>query len=346
MNSKTGWALLASSVLLFAWGVIRLYDLRLTVGDIYPVYSSYRSDPLGSKVLYESLSRLPGYTVTRSFKPLDQLRPTNATLLWLGEDPFSFVLTSDEELQLIENAAAQGLRIVFAMTPVKKPSAPDQMQVKASPLEKRWGVSFVYVRSLQESNQGHTSLVMKSGGVAMAVIEKRFGKGAVVLVDSAFPFSNQALAAERNTALMDQLLDANPVVIFDEHHLGLTEEASVAMLARKYRLTGLVAGLLILALLFIWRNSTSLLPPKTVASANVVALGRDSAAGLEHLLRRNIPESEVVAVCLAEWEKSGETQRGISEEKRSIIKQIAASNSGSKPLEVYRKLQAIINHRD
>ena len=345
-NSKLAWTLLIGMCALFVLGLIRLYDLRLTAGDIYPPYSSYRADPLGAKVLFESLSHLPNYSVERNFRTLDDLHSNSGTLLWLGEDPFLFPLLTDADLRQFESIASRGVRLVFAMTPVKLRSDPAAMQLKNSPLEKRWGVTFAYLKTLAPRTR--TQLVIKSGGVDTPVVEKTFGKGSVVLVDSVYPFSNEALATDRDTPLLDRLLGENRTVMFDERHLGLSEDASIAMLARKYRLTGLVAGLLILAVLFIWRNSTSLLPPRrrVKESSAALATGRDAASALQHLLRRNITEHDLIPACLAEWEKTRHGARSYSSEKLDILRQMATAKSKRGAVDVYRAMQSIISQRD
>ncbi len=178
--------------------------------------------------------------------------------------------------------------------------------------------------------------------------EKRFGKGCVLLVDNAYFFSNEALAGDRNTALLARVLGPNRAVLFDEHHLGLSETASIAMLARRYRLTGLVAGLLIVAALFIWRNSSPLLPPRREAAPGEarLAAGRDSASALEHLLRRNIPDSALIPACLAEWEKTGRDGRFFAPEKLAIVRQLAEPASKRTPVEIYRTIQSVITQRE
>lgn len=350
-NNRVAWAVLAAVALAFTWGVVRLYDLRLASGDVYPVYSSFRADPLGTKALFESIAELPQYSAQRNFRDFDDFREQSGTLLWIGEDPFTFVLRPEAELEQLEKIASHGVRLVIAMTPVKRASA--QMEVKESALDKRWGVTFVYVRRVaadSEDKEGplpkQTALVMKSGGQVMPVIEKQFGKGAVVLVDSAYPFSNEALATDRNTALLLGAIGSNRTVIFDEHHLGLSETSSVVMLARKYRLLGLGAGLLILAALFIWRNSSPLLPARRPVGAGEMPSGASGqqASALHHLLRRNIPEPQLMAACVAEWEKSGCGGRSCSAEKLNSIRQL--SKGTGKPLEVYRKLQSVATRRD
>jgi hypothetical protein len=44
-------------------------------GDVYPEWSTMRSDPLGTKVLYLALGRMAGVTVSRSYEPWKEARP-------------------------------------------------------------------------------------------------------------------------------------------------------------------------------------------------------------------------------------------------------------------------------
>lgn len=355
LKDRAAWVLLGAVCLAFAWGLVRLYDLRLVAGDIYPVYSSLRSDPLGAEVLFESVAQLPGYSVRRNFNELDELHENTATVLWLGEDPFSFVLRPETDFKQFEEVASRGVRLVIAIMPVKRMSLAQQMEVKESALQKRWGVTFTYVKRLPTERESHegpvpkrTALVMKSAGQVTPIIEKPFGKGAVVLVDSAYAFSNEALATERDAAFLSRVLGPNRTVIFDEHHLGLSENASIAMLARKYRLTGLGAGLLLLAGLFIWRNSSPLLPPKRPETGDEArsAMGRDSASALRHLLQRNIAEADLIPTCLAEWEKSGRDGRLYSPEKLALIRRVAAQEGGANPARIYARMQSALSHRE
>lgn len=355
-NNKTAWALLAAVCIAFSWGLVRLYELRLASGDVYPPYSSFRADPLGAKALYESVSGLPGYSVQRNARPLEDWHPGAAvSIFWLGEDPFNFALRPEDDFKAFEDVASRGARIVIAMMPVKRVALNAPMTIKGNALEKRWGIQFDYVRrkpTEREENGGalpkRTALLMKTGGQILPVIEKPFGKGSVVLVANAYPFSNEALAAERDTALLARMLGPNRAVVFDENHLGLSQVASIAQLAERYRLWGLGLGLAILAALFIWRASSPLLPPR-LAIGGVelrVAEGRDSAAALKSLLRRNIPESELLGTCLAEWERSGHGGRYYGPEKLAIVRDLGAAAARRTALEAYRTLHSVITHRD
>ncbi len=58
------------------YGVVQLFNLRMAQGDAFPEYSTLRADPLGTKVLLDSLNDVPGLSAWRNYRPLIQLKPT------------------------------------------------------------------------------------------------------------------------------------------------------------------------------------------------------------------------------------------------------------------------------
>ena len=66
-------------------GVAQLFALRLEHGDVYPPYSTLRTDPLGAKAFYEALAELPGFDMRRNFRSLVRLHPEKPiTLIYAG----------------------------------------------------------------------------------------------------------------------------------------------------------------------------------------------------------------------------------------------------------------------
>jgi hypothetical protein len=55
--------------------------------------------------------------------------------------------------------------------------------------------------------------------------------------------------------------------------------------------------------------------------------GKESVAGLTNLLRRNVSQKELIAVCFSEWKKSA---KNVSEEKQKQMEQLIA-NETAKP---------------
>jgi len=109
---------------------------------------------------------------------------------------------------------------------------------------------------------------------------------------------------DRHADLLAWLFGSSRNVIFDEAHLGVAEAPGVATLIRKYHLQWFIAGLILLAGLFIWKNTVSLVPPHAENNAQDYVAGKDSASGFDNLLRRSIPTRDLLAVCFGEWKKS------------------------------------------
>ena len=104
-------------MVLFLIGAARLFWLRFDAGDLYPPYSSLRSDPLGVEVLYESLAALEGQFVHRNFRPFRQAAfEPGATFFVCGLSPDPAPPKSRRWEPLLDAVAENGGRLVFAFT--------------------------------------------------------------------------------------------------------------------------------------------------------------------------------------------------------------------------------------
>ena len=313
MKKPASIALLALSAALFAGGVFYLFNRQFAGGDAYPPYSSLRSDPAGAKVIFESLRRLPGVTVTRSFQPLDRVPDRDSTVLLLGIEPRGFALQQDAEVRAFEEFAQRGNRLVFAMA-----EASGQEPPPVGALEKRWGVRF--------------------GPGSPAIVERAFGKGSIVLVADSRLFGNRSVADAKQTELLTRIIGPHTRIVFDEAHFGIVESGSVVALARRFRLHGLALGLALVALLFIWKNASSF-PPISSAPPAEKVLGRTSVAGLVTLLHRHIAPDRLAAACCQEWLKSH--AREIAPARRAQA-EAAIRNQPDRPTEALREIQTIL----
>lgn len=74
INSSHKLPVLAGGcALLFIAGMVQLLLLRFEAGDVYPPYSSLRSDPLGTQVLFESVASISDDPVERNYNVLDRV---------------------------------------------------------------------------------------------------------------------------------------------------------------------------------------------------------------------------------------------------------------------------------
>src|SRR5690242_4729142 len=103
MNNRT--AIIAMLVCggLFAFGLYELFRLRYEVGDVYPEYSSLRSDPLGTMILFESLEKSPGTYARRDFAAANTLPDgKHTTYLHLAASRYDWNEAPEDLVQELE----------------------------------------------------------------------------------------------------------------------------------------------------------------------------------------------------------------------------------------------------
>ncbi|MFN7922044.1 MAG: DUF4350 domain-containing protein [Bryobacteraceae bacterium] len=349
--SKTGamW-MIAILLLAGAWAVARVYVYSTEAGDVFPEYSSLRADPKGARALHDSLATLPGMQVWRWFKPLDEIATSSATVLFLNESPWSLRAAGVRQRKEWEQAADRGLRLVFALAPEPKrrPRPRKQTDEKKEEegerpelnLEKEWKI-------VLRAGKTGGPVTLETSDPAWAFhddasVERVFGKGSIVILNDAYPFSNEALRDDRDSPFILWTLGNRSEVIFDEYHLGTQETGSVGMLLRRYHLEGAALGLVALGVLFLWRMSTSLVPPSPQASQAPVS-GRDSAAALASLLRRNVPVKQIPATTRELWQGALPLLAGLSQERRARVEQELAATAD--PTAMWRRIHDILTRR-
>jgi hypothetical protein len=387
----------------FGFGLTQLFSLRFATGDIYPPYSSFRTDPLGAKVLYEGFDRV--VKAERNFKPMPKLENGRDTaLLILGLQP-SQLRVSPGELKDLEHYVVSGGRLVLTFFPVytaedldparhtsvppsnsppakpvrsKRPAPPTRQQNEEEDfgllLHEQWKFGLAFGALDRGENQSfkpqfalkqqagdlpplllcHTALYFDQLNPAWktlyartngpVIIERKLGSGSIVVVADSYPFSNEALLKERQPKLLAWFTGGARAIIFDETHLGVQENRGVAALARKYRLHGFAAGLLLLAGLFVWRSSFSLIPPyeeELQRERGELISGKEAAAGFTNLLRRNISARDLLKACLEEWNKS--CRHRVSTPRLEKVQAIIDSHNASPesardPVTAYRQI--------
>ena len=107
---------------LFLAGIAHLFQLRFETGDVYPLYSSLRSDPLGTRAFYEGLNRLDGVTAERGYRdPGDIESGDGATFFFPGYPLNGKEYVTSSVVQDILNIARTGGRVILSFQPEKAP---------------------------------------------------------------------------------------------------------------------------------------------------------------------------------------------------------------------------------
>jgi hypothetical protein len=339
-NARAGF-LIGLLAAVFSYGLIRLFEVRFAAGDVYPDYSSLRSNPTGAKLLFDALARTPGVVVTRNYLPLEYLEETNATVFLLALDAAAFAADPEPYLDNVERLAKRGNRVVAALNGDGRGKP-----ANAGELAKRWHVQFGFDAA---RNRPHSLYfteapewrVLDRDGPKLLALERSFEKGSVVLVSGSEDFANQSTAALDRLGLVSAALGPATRVVFDESHFGIAESGSVIGLARRFRLTGMAAGLALCAALFIWKNAAGFPPPAAAPRAETLP-GRTSLSGLFTLLRRHIKPADLASACWNEWLAGN--RAGVTPARMARAQAILRDRAG-RPIDAVREIQIVLQSK-
>lgn len=387
-------------IAVFAYGLTRLMVLRFEAGDVYPPYSSLRSDPLGTRALYESLNTVAPGSAHRRFISFDRalLKP-QTTLLICGLQPNIEVLHGPQWEELMDQLADKGGRLVIAFTDradirstregaeededalpedsVPEPEAKaghkrhdeiwegrvvlgvDLLTGSRRDTAQNLGLAFQHdIERLPAVIPWHGSQYLNLrddqwraiyfyDAMDRPVIAQRpWGRGTLVMAADSYLFSNEALRKERVTGLLTWLLVPTHRVQFDEYHLGIVRQPGIASLARKYRLEGVFMVLLLVTLLFVWRQSVVFVPSTPDGEPDREddsTMDADSSQGLVNLIQRHIPAKTLLPTCFGAWQASP-AARLVDAERIAQAQQLVKNQDQSTldPVERYRRISQLL----
>ena len=122
-NNTTRAILLALVLFSFMGGMVHLFIMRFNTGDVYPAYSSLRSDPLGTRALFESLQSFDDLAVSRNYQLLRSVKlEPDTTLLYLGASSPQYDSVPEELVSVFDHLTQSGGRLVVSYLPVYKKS--------------------------------------------------------------------------------------------------------------------------------------------------------------------------------------------------------------------------------
>jgi len=218
-NARAGFLIVLLAAL-FTYGLIHAFSIRFASGDVYPDCSSMKASADGAKLLYDSLSRTPGITVSRNYFPLEYLEESQATILLLALNGSAFAAGPQPYLDNLERLANSGNRVVAALQEWEGREKPEH----AEELEKRWHVQYGFDPDEHHPHRLYIAgapdwRVLDRDGPKILAIERDFQKGSVVLLSESRDFSNRAIVKLDRLELISTVIAPNSRVIFDEEHL-------------------------------------------------------------------------------------------------------------------------------
>ncbi len=178
------------------------------------------------------------------------------------------------------------------------------------------------------------------------LLERSFGQGSIGLFAAVEPFTNYRLLTKPDAALLAATMAGRNPMIFDEAHLGIAENDTVAGLARRHHLEWILLGFLALAALYVWRNAVSFIPPlQTVAEGGVK--GRDAHSALSSLLAQSVGRDKLLREMAAEWKHSQRYVPNAGHLNEAELEYFVAAPMPQAPeayLSLVRKRSAIPDH--
>ena len=393
----------------FLYGLLRLFGFTFASGELYPAYSTLRTDPLGAKAFYDSLNLIKNLEVSRNFGSFLKLpEGKNTALVFLGLAHDDLENTPKSLAQTLDRFIQQGGRLIIAFAPQQgspfdlpedskkeKKEQPKEKQEKKSWKEKKksecpdedclnisladhWGLEVQFaekskpgeeIQALRRDKNDlppriswHTVLffdkidrpwkTIYTARNKPVIIEKAYGRGSIMIAADSYLFSNEALRKERLPELLVWFIGPRSKIIFDETHLGIYKSEGVATLVRRFRMQWFIAGFFLMAVLFIWKQMTPLVPSKNQATdpalANI-APGRDYTSGLISLLKSHIPIQTVLSACFQEWSKSRESHQKETKAKLEAIEEVVRSQNiktkDTDPVTGYQAIHKILSQR-
>jgi hypothetical protein len=434
-NKTIAGIVMALLLLFFGFGVTHLFVLRFESGDVYPAYSSLRSDPLGTRALYASLSNLDNVAVKRNYLMRESISfEPQTTLFFLGASAEDFDSVPEALMGVFDRLTRSGGRLIISFLPVtrkhdnKAPQTSDKEQDAGKPgteaekkddsrdkpdgeanrsgdrssknsessrannykpsssggtdpgvsIKKHWGLDIAFKEIMPvkddkrlaidaaSSRRGfpsfiswHSNLYFELSDDAWQtiysfdglplIVERSYGKGSIVVCADSYFISNEALLSERHTRLLVWLIGGNANLIFDEAHLGMYKQPSVAQLIRHYRFHWFLAALAVLALLFVWKSTVYFIPPSTenIDQGAEVISEKDYTQGLIALLRRNFTGDQILQTCAREWEQTFKKNRRIRAGTFDQVRSLAGNGSTDSkqkknPVNTYQQISKII----
>lgn len=177
------------------------------------------------------------------------------------------------------------------------------------------------------------------------VLERKIGKGEIVVMGESYLLSNEAMRGDRHADFLIWLMGENRHIVFDETHFGVREQGGVGVLLRRYRLQGVLTALALTGILFVWRNSHSLVPSDNEGEAGNARALRINQDGYLTLIQRGVSPKRLPLEWCEAWEHSRPRQSPDDERRISEAREIARSYDPKNPMAVFDKITRVLTDK-
>jgi hypothetical protein len=348
---------------------LRIVGRQMETGNAYPEYSTFRTDPKGLKAFYDAVGETTRIGVSRLTTSTNRESSGQDKVLFVaGLNPQS-EFGSEEEAHILNGMLTSGGRLVIALNtdPNERVPSTPQTSEESNRLSweafiRRWGtiMSRLWMpqpfhavssefgefprwfgsRFFDKLDPAWRVIVWApTNRKEPVVVERHVGAGSVVLLSDSFPLSNESLSGERNTAFLLWLLGDKRQATFSEIQLGINQKPGIMTLANRYGLQGLMIGLVIAFLLFVWKSQYSLIPRSRTGPLDIVA-GRSAEEAFVALLRRAITEKNLLSACVEAWKRTAKTPS----DQLKTLETILSMRSGT-PVQQYAEIDSILKRK-
>ncbi len=242
-------------------------------------------------------------------------------------------------------------------------------------VKERWGISFLETSGNSKYNREELTLRIATNSAEIPwysnihfetgeewniilkdddrnfIVERTIGKGSLVFLSDSYLISNEAMFNDCYSWFLSWLIGNNKNIIFDETHLGIVHKTNIVELAKRYRLHGFFFGLIILVVLYVWKNFSFFIPnAQSPEASKNITLGKDTSSGFILLLEKSIPKDDISVICKNEWLKTDSVSRNLDQDKLEQINTAIEieRNLPTKernPINTYSRIRKIILER-
>lgn len=384
MNRNQTLFLVIGSLLLFG-GCIYYLLLMGYQAEQFPEYSSQSTGRSGVTALVNSLSDLESLHVRHNFSDLpERNNDTRETIFLIGITPEQ--LEQETFGRTLADLLQDGDRVVISLTPVipwferdndeslrrEGTLVINEEQIQSS----RSALSGVTTAGTVESNELQQATKMSASPLSSSTLPIRSrvevdlsddwtthydlnGKpvlaehgeygGDLVLLTGSYLFTNHALRDHRVPELLSYCVGNRSHVVFDETHLSIRSRPGIMNLAREYGLTLFLFVLIGMGGLYLWKNSSSLVPPYSLRSwepEEQAMMGNDENLGLYNLIRNRVSSEQLLNLCLEEYRKDvnrGWIRKANLEQAEQRLQSESDKDASDRLIETYRELSRLLH---